>query len=430
MSTLHALFVDDQGSLPAAQPPVAEHPDADALEQASHRGPGEGATVADRHWGLIVPADQRDELVAALAPLIALRTEQMGRAPHVLIVEPGTCRAASAVQRWLDVHWRSLRRRRQPMYLLIAGDLDAVPQTVQRIAAREADVGRIAFDTLAEYAAYAEKVVRHHHARSTHLPGARLFCAPTDPATALAESALIDPSEAWLRGEAECFSDVQRVATLDAALRDPHPSVLLTASHGLASPDPGLQGAMVLGADRLTAADVRTGPVLPGGVWFYMACFGGGTPSQSVFAPLLREMFPGQDAAARAIATLAPTPYIAALPKAALANPDGPVAMVAHIDLAWSYGFSLNTIGRRWPAHRRFSDGMAALGVDSGRPRPVVGQVLGQIRTALHRFAGTHTDAVFNRQPALQAESWMAMADLEGYLLLGDPAAEMPVRTP
>jgi hypothetical protein len=158
-----------------------------------------------------------------------------------------------------------------------------------------------------------------------------------------------------------------------------------------------------------------------------MACFGGGTPQRSVFAPFLAQMFPGGDAAARAVATLSPTPYVAALPKAALANPDGPLAMVAHVDLAWSHGFETNVTGSRWAAHRRFSDGMVGLGVIPGRPRPVVGQVLGALRTAVHQFAGAHTDAIFHHQRQARAESWMALADLEGYILLGDPAAEMPV---
>src|SRR4029079_2396424 len=44
-------------------------------------------------------------------------------------------------------------------------------------------------------------------------------------------------------------------------------------------------------------------------------------------------------------------PFIAALPQAALANPRGPLAVMAHIDLAWTYSFQdMGAEGRGRPS--------------------------------------------------------------------------------
>ena len=46
-----------------------------------------------------------------------------------------------------------------PRYQLIVGDLDQVPLAVQQVQATDGFVGRIAFDDLDGYRAYADKVV-------------------------------------------------------------------------------------------------------------------------------------------------------------------------------------------------------------------------------------------------------------------------------
>lgn len=98
--------------------------------------------------------------------------------------------------------------------------------------------------------------------------------------------------------------------------------------------------------DRLLGADaVREGPLLPGGLWLMVACFAAGTPSHSAFEPWLAELLEHDAYAQRVerIHQLLPRPgeppFLAAMPLAALANPQGPLAIVGHVDLAWTFAY-------------------------------------------------------------------------------------------
>jgi hypothetical protein len=66
--------------------------------------------------------------------------------------------------------------------------------------------------------------------------------------------------------------------------------MLSTISHGLGVREKSVeeqrrfQGAMCFGGrDRLSHEEIEKGVFLPGGVWFFLACFGAGTPSQSEY---------------------------------------------------------------------------------------------------------------------------------------------------
>ena len=91
---------------------------------------------------------------------------------------------------------------------------------------------------------------------------------------------------------------------------------------------------------------LRGQPFLPGGMWFYLACFGAGTPASSAYHPWLSRLsdegaYGGSlGAVLRALPAPGERPFVAALPQAALASPRGPLAVIGHLDLAWTYGFS------------------------------------------------------------------------------------------
>src|SRR5262249_4117226 len=133
------------------------------------------------------------------------------------------------------------------------------------------------------------------------------------------------------------------------------PTMMFTVSHGAGTPRAGwgslekqqaFQGAMCFGgSDRMTHEHVSNDAFLPGGVWFYFAFFGAGTPAASaydIFLKRLKEIgkFRGSiEDLYRALPKDGEKPFVARLPQAALANPNGPLAVMAHVDLAWSYGF-------------------------------------------------------------------------------------------
>ena len=81
-------------------------------------------------------------------------------------------------------------------------------------------------------------------------------------------------------------------------------------------------------------------------MWFCLACFGAATPPRSMFYSWLA-MLGGQPAyenlledVLRSLPRPGERPFVAALPQAALANPEGPLAVIGHSDLAWVFGFA------------------------------------------------------------------------------------------
>jgi hypothetical protein len=191
----------------------------------------------------------------------------------------------------------------------------------------------------------------------------------------------------------------------------------------------------LLDADR-----IRGKPFLPGGIWFFLACFGAGTPAVSAYHAWLSLLSQEGATRAKASAVLASLPsaghrpFVAALPQAALANPEGPLAVIGHMDLAWTYGFS----SAKNLNESRKSRIASSLEVFSRGSRAGVGL------EALMRFYRETNDALmasYQMEADARAQGrpdqtdrkarghlWMLRNDLRGYVLLGDPAARLPLR--
>lgn len=355
-----------------------------------------------QRWGVIAPnGEDGDRALEAIRALIDRRGAQQGAAPTIYRVDPDMDAAASI--RWRNEVHRAedVPEDERPHYLLILGDLDRVSLELQHVLAGGALVGRLHCPTIKGYRNYAEKVV----ARETAEPEARgraLFYTVQDGTSAVQAgyARLVEPcmkmtSEWSARGKLD-LSSVTEIPYSDwspdemlAVAGGREPAVMLSLSHGLGAPRKGwrspeqqraLQGALSMGQESpLTADAVRETAFLPGGVWFCVACFAAGTPEASAFYPwlsLLAEAGGDRQAAKEVLRSLprpGERPFVAALPQALLANPKGPLAVIGHMDLAWTFG----------------------------QPDPVVPRALGQL--------------------------WMQRNDLRGYVLLGDPAARLPV---
>lgn len=237
--------------------------------------------------------------------------------------------------------------------------------------------------------------------------------------------------------------DGQSTELLRAAGEAEH-AVLMSLGHGLGAPRKGWgsadeqrarQGTLFLGVDELGADALRTAPFLPGGAWLSVACFSAGTPATSAFHPWLAANggVKGMPDVLRSLPKSGERPFVAAAPQAALANPRGPLAVIGHIDLAWTFGFSdPETQDSR--ASRMFSvlrtllaGGRAGVALDAlmRTYRDTNDDLMARYHRQREAAARGEPDP---EDPLALGRLWLQRNDLRGYVLLGDPAARLGVR--
>lgn len=468
MSDLHLLMVhaDDHGAVMDDVPEAAARAERVAQEMPDHLWDdgGDPNDLSLQRWGVIAPAGPRgDRLLALIQPLVARRREQQGGAAiQVYRVPPKMTPSQAAV-------WKKTVFRAQtdldvalPRYQLILGDLHEVPLSVQQIQGTDGLVGRLTFSRDEDYEAYADKVLRWERAPANHREGRSIFHTVHDRthATEIGYRAMIEPGLRLARermelgqfnadqivdaGDHECPSPDE---LLHAARAD-RPGVLFSLSHGEGPPRRGwssaeeqrrAQGAMSFGREgRIRAEDLAGRPFMPGGAWFMFACLGAGSPDASAYHHWLSELASVGQFAGRPDVVLAgiprERPFIAAIPKEVLSNPNGPLAFIGHVDLAWTYSFQdldAGTMGR--PA--KFVSVLRSLlrrdrfGVSFRELYRYLEQTNTELTARLDetRRAGAALDAAAVAQ---QAHLWMLRQDLAAYVLLGDPAARLALADP
>jgi hypothetical protein len=127
-------------------------------------------------------------------------------------------------------------------------------------------------------------------------------------------------------------------------------------------------------------------------------------------------------------------PFIASLPRSVLANSDGPIAFMGHVDLAWSYSFQ-ELDGSTGPKNRlrRFTSLLSyALRRDRVGVafRELVSCAIAADTELLTLYGQQAAAGATELPPAQRARLghlWMLRQDLMGYVLLGDPAARLPI---
>ncbi|AUX42477.1 hypothetical protein SOCE26_039100 [Sorangium cellulosum] len=435
-----------------------EMPDADPNDLALQR------------WSVIAPEGAAgDRALEAIAPLLRLREAEQGAKVVPFRVKPGMGMAESA--RWKNDVLRDERvpEAERPRYLLLLGDLDEVSAELQHVLANGSFVGRLHVagadgkPDLDGYAAYADKVVRWaREPTGAEQPDALFFVANDgSDATRLGHSLLIEPCLLMAQRPGRRrfpAANVLEVPGTDTAaeflggVNAARPSVLLSVSHGLGRPRGGwasdhhqraLQGALVVGGQGgserlLTAEMMQNASFLPGGLWFCLACFGAGTPKESAFyawlSLLAREgAFDGVQRVLESLPRAGERPFLAALPQAALRNPEGPLAVIGHLDLAWTYGFTDPNRMTQSRASRIFSSLQAAArGSRAGVALDALMRSYREVNDEL--LSGYHAEEdarVWNRpspvEPVKRSSAFMLRNDLRGYVLLGDPAARLPL---
>lgn len=472
MSTLCWNGVDARtgGPLLAAMSPgdvsamaLAQTVDAEARRRPTgepHLGVRDGvdpADLAQAGWALIMPlaADsgalkRQGAIREALQPLLSLRRAQATRIDARLYrelcgadgVRPGETKVA--LLRRLGLAPGAVDPTEFPYYALLVGEPAALSWTLQHHLGVQRAVGRLAFDTVDEYAHYAQSVVRAERdgagRRAACFFGAR---NPDDVSTRLSAGELVEPLAAHLAGRPEAAgwtldtligADATRGRLIERLETAP-PALLFAAAHGVGFPpgDPMQrehQGGLLCQdwpgpvrwgerpIDRghwLAGEDLGDAPLL-GTMAFLFACFGAGTPATDSFGRPRPQ-------------TLAPAPFVSRLAQRMLTAPrGGALAVVAHVDRAFGWSFLWPSDSPGGPkAHRGpFEDAVARL--LAGRP---VGNA---VEPFPDRWAELTTDLALCIEDAEHgaapgerevAALWTASNDARSYAVIGDPACRL-----
>jgi hypothetical protein len=402
-------------------------------------------------WAVVFPRGTPDAVRQALQPLLRHRERQVlpGRFKE-LEYEPGQSRKA-----WLEKHRVSASNvdpERVPYYVLLVGPPSAIPFDFQYQLDVDYAVGRLAFDSPAQYGHYARSVVSYETAAT--IPNGRevVFWGPRhkkDAATELSSDYLLkpltdglaadggrsaEPAIAAVRGyrTRRFLEDDASRANLAGVLHArgaAPPAVLFTASHGVGWPKGDArqrpaQGALLgrewtgLGdikpAHYLTAADVADDARVHGLVAFLFACFGAGTPAFDGFLER------GQTSPVG----LAEGPFMAALPQRLLSHPQGSaLAVVGQVDRAWGYSIRPPALGPQLLPFRNFLGRVMA-----GEP---VGHATKDFSERYATLSVELLSKLDRTQPGQRPPDgglvwdWVERNDAQSYVLLGDPAVRL-----
>ncbi len=444
--------------------PLAE---ADRQECAARSNPGnrahpirpgnDPARLDQAGWAVVFPAKaDAAPYKEALQPLLDLRREQAGE--RFRIFEGGQGYRPGEEKRdffkRIKVSEGPADPKQLPYYVLLVGDPEEIPFSFQYQLDVMRGVGRIYFETLEEYANYARSVVRAERGEIA-LPKQVSFFGvsnPDDKATEMSTRFLIKRLHELLSARPEYRADepfqfdafLKEQATKERLAQllggDSRPALLFTASHGMEFPkghplQARHQGALLCqdwpGPRRwrehhipedfyFSGDDLARQNRLAGMVAVFFACYGAGTPRLDQFA---RQSGKSQRE------ELAPAGFVARLPRKLLSHPaGGALAVIGHVERAWGYSFLS-------------PDASAHTGSFEDMVRELLSrQRVGWATESLNlRYADKATELsgvleeesyedTPKKSPYELAGLWTANNDARGYVVLGDPAVQLPLQ--
>jgi hypothetical protein len=404
-------------------------------------------------WGVIYAPGTDPAIKGALQPLLDHRRKQAGPAPFAVYDGPSGYHPNDTAHEWLDRQHVRLDMvnpdKGVPYYLLIVGSPEAIPFEFQYILDLYWAVGRLWFQTAAEFRRYADSVI-DYETDATPLTSRQIALFATahdfDAATQLFTNCVAKPlaegegptpvpvgrrqhfgmkqmlgQNATKSALSGLYRDITRVGT---------PALIFTGTHGMefGTNDPRQlhsQGALVCadwgGFGSITedvwfaAADLPEDAKLRGTIHFLFACYGGGCPE-----------FDNFDRLNRTPKRFATKPFISQLPQKLLSHPEGgALACLAHVDRAWAYSFISDNGGSQ---SQGFRDVMG---------RIMRGERIGQAADSFNmRWAALSTSlAEYQKDIRVGAEvpigrlkgMWMARDDARNFVIIGDPAVRLRV---
>ena len=432
--------------------------------------PNDPTRLDEAGWAVIFAAGANPAIKAALSELLELRREQAG--DRFKIYEgadgygnaekkAGATRSKATFFRRHSIGGGPADPEEMPYYVLIVGSPGEIPYEFQYQLDVMRGVGRLHFDTPEEYASYARGVVRAETGQVKLARRASFFgvANPDDKATELSAKYLIRPLYETLRQQQPfdlwVGDDAQRTklsldwqferfvakkatkAQLQRLLGgDQTPALLFTASHGMEFPmtDPQKrqiphQGALLcqdwpgpnqwrgeIPQDFYFAGDDLTGDAnLLGLIAFHFACFSAGTPRVDQFA---------QQAFKDEREVIAHRDFVGGLPKSLLSH--GALAVIGHVERAWGYSImSPGTVDQTGV----FESALLQL-----FRRDPVGWVTENLNM---RYADLATQMAATLEyerdsvnPYDLAQMWTEQNDARSYVVIGDPAARLPIAMP
>ncbi len=398
-------------------------------------------------WGVIFAFGADPAIYEALTPLLELRKRQASAKREGLYREfrdADAYRPGESKLNFLNRHGVGpgpVDPEAIPYYLLIVGDPDTIPFRFQYQLDVQYAVGRIHFETAAEYAAYARSIVAAETGTLALAKRAAFFAVANDGdgATKLSHDELATPLAAWAADPKQnkhgwavdsYFDEAATKARLASLLSDDAPAFLFTASHGMCYsngdvrqlakqgallcqdwPGPSFRGTL---PDDFfySGDDVAADAKIFGTIAMHFACFGAGTPMRSDYTAS------GQPD------TIAPQSFLGRLPQRMLAHPrGGALAVIGHVERAWGCSFHWDRAGSQTEVFKstikRLMEGHpvgSAVEYFNGRYAELSSDLSIQLEDA--KF-GAKVD------PYLLAGLWTANNDARGYSVVGDPAVRL-----
>jgi hypothetical protein len=412
--------------------------------------------LAETGWGLIFAQNDPhvEEIKGALHELLELRQQQAGARYQVLAgdkgYQPGTThKPGESGQQFLTrfgVGPGVTDYDRLPYYLLIVGDPERIPFEFQYALQTQYAVGRLYFQTPAEYSRYARSVVQSENGSFSLPPTIALFGPqdPADSATTQALDRLFSPlldtlldrqrDRDWKIDDV-LESDATKTRLLNLLGGPETPALLFSGSYGASTPahDPEqqeIQGAIMCQVtptprsgvkpespqDYLAAGDIGEEARLLGSIAFLFGGWSAGTPHL--------DSFPSNRGGQK---ELAPSPFIARLPQRLLGHAKGGMlAVIGHVDQAWTTSFSWRGVEL---AINHFSGTLRRLmeGYTVGAAAEPITQRYHQLSSML----AEELQQVFfydgKRDDPELAQLNLYTVDTRNFIILGDPAVRLPL---
>lgn len=400
-------------------------------------------------WGIVFARDADPALKEALQPLIEHRRKQVNdEALFKVFDDARGIRSGESARGFVTRHGTDFMEVEPsngvPLYLLLVGSPEQIPFDFQYALDSYWNVGRLDFDRPADYAEYAQHVIAYETAATVSTRKKAVLWNvknPGDQATGLLHNLVAKPlvegqgttkpigAKSGFAVQALLADAASKGALLDV-LRGPEtPALLFTGSHGMAFPDADEatrregQGALLaqawsrggpLLADHyLTGAEVLAEAHVTGMIHFLFACYGGGCPAVDNY----QRNGEGQPV------PLMEKPVVARLPQAMLRR--GALAVLAHVDRAWSYGFQSPTGRGQYQGFRSVIDRIL-----NGEP---IGQATDSFNQRWGALSNELLDLTRRRDDGdpipvtVLANRWVARNDARNYMILGDPAVRLRV---
>ena len=467
--TLRSTLLFRDTALEKAEVWAREHPeelsssDQDFLEEcikardqvlaAQNRQVEMRTNLSETGWGVIFPAGEiNPQLLEALNPLLELRRNQAGSKNSAYYREfknEDGYRPGESADEFLARHKVSFKRRTEkvPYYLLIVADPETIPFEFQYSLSTRYAVGRIYFETLAEYSNYARSVGLTEDGKVALPRKASLWSVvnPDDRPTkmmfdslTLPLKAFMDTSKPFANWEIELLTgEKTSKKSLGQLMSDPEaPALLFTAAHGMGfkmgDPRQNIDtGALICGewlgpkarvpinSDLyFSAQDVPSDANLTGMIAFFYNGSSAGSPKYDDFS--LQTFGTLKQIAERA--------FISRLPTRLLGHPrGGALAIIGHVERSWGSSVTDSRIGESEIS--TFEDLLSRL---------ADGYTVGAAMESFfqrHAFLSTQlADLLFDIKRGLKEEDEMQtrsmftnVIDARNYIILGDPAVRLPV---